>query len=53
LPDIENSVLADSDDEEEVRAYLKECADMLSDLDSDRVSKFRSTSHFLLVTLAF
>jgi hypothetical protein len=49
LPDIENSMLADSD-EEEVRAYLEECVGLLYNLDSDQVSEFQSTSHSLLVT---
>jgi hypothetical protein len=40
LPDIENSILADSD-QEEVRAHLEECADLLYDLDSDQVSEFQ------------
>jgi hypothetical protein len=38
LPVIENSMLADSD-EEEVGAYLEECDDMLYDLDSGQVSE--------------
>jgi hypothetical protein len=50
-PDIENSILGDSD-EEEVRTYLEECADLLYNLDSDQVSEFQQTRHFLLVTLA-
>jgi hypothetical protein len=33
-------MLADSD-EEEVWNYLKECADLLYDLDSDQVSEFQ------------
>jgi hypothetical protein len=51
LPDIENLMLADSD-EEEVRAYLEECADLLNDLDSDQVSEFQETGHSLLVTFS-
>jgi hypothetical protein len=49
LPNIENSILADSD-EEEVRTYLEECADLRDDLDYDQVSEFRQTSQSLLVT---
>jgi hypothetical protein len=40
LPDIENSMLADSD-EEKVRACLEECADLLYNLDSDQVTEFQ------------
>jgi hypothetical protein len=40
LPNIENSMLADSD-EEEVQTYLEEYADLLYDLDSDQVSEFQ------------
>jgi hypothetical protein len=49
LPDIDNIMFANSD-EEEVRAYLEECPDLLYDLDSDHVSEFHETSHSLLVT---
>jgi hypothetical protein len=52
LPDVENSMLADSD-EKEVRADFEECADLRNNLDSDQVSEFQQTSHSLLVTLAF
>jgi hypothetical protein len=42
-------MLSDSD-EEEVRAYLEECANLPYDMDSDQVNEFQETSHSLLVT---